>query len=162
MASTYEPIASNTLASATSSVTFSSIPSTYTDLVIVFNGTTASNGYPSLRFNSDTGTNYSNTSLRGNGTTANSARGSSANEMDIAYGLPLSTTQNTFIVQCMNYSNATTYKTVLARTNNVFRETGAAVGLWKSTSAITSVTLKTNSPNFEVGSIFTLYGIKAA
>ena len=162
MPSTYEPIATTTLGSAASSVTFSSISGSYTDLILVFAGTTASNAYPSLRFNGDTGTNYSNTNFRGNGTSAQSTRFNSANEMDIAYGSPLSTTQANFIIQIMNYSNTTTNKTVLARTNNADRETGAAVGLWRSTSAINSVTLKSNSPNFDVGSTFTLYGIKAA
>lgn len=162
MPSTYTPIATTTLGSATNTVTFSSISGTYTDLILVFDGSTASNAYPSLRFNGDTGTNYSNTNFRGNGTSAQSTRFSSANEMDIAYGSPLSTSQTNFIIQFMSYSNATIYKTVLARTNNADRETGAAVGLWRSTSAITSITLKTNSPNFSVGSTFTLYGVKSA
>jgi hypothetical protein len=162
MAKTYEKIATQTLGSAASSITFSSITANWTDLILVFDGSTASNAYPSLRFNGDTGTNYSNTNFRGNGSSAQSTRFSSANEMDIAYGSPLSTTQTNFIIHFMNYSNSTTNKTVLARTNNADRETGAAVGLWRSTTAITSITLKTNSPNFNVGSTFTLYGIKAA
>ena len=159
---TYEAIATQTLGSAASSVTFSSITGTYTDLILIFDGTTASGGYPSLRFNGDTGTNYSATVMRGNGSAAGSTRYSTANEMDIAMGSPLSTSQNNIIIQVMNYSNSTTYKTILARTNNASVETGAGVGLWRSTSAITSVTLKSNSPNFDVGSTFSLYGIKAA
>jgi hypothetical protein len=159
---TYVAIAEQTLGSVATSVTFSSIPSTYTDLVIVYDGTTASNAYPSIRFNGDTGTNYSATVIRGNGSAAGSTRFSSANEMDIAMGSPLSTSQNNIIIQVMNYSNTTTYKTVLARTNNASVETGAGVGLWRSTSAINSITIKTNSPNFAIGSTFSLYGIKAA
>jgi len=159
---TYEAIATNTLASATSSVTFSSIPSTYTDLVLVYTGTTASGGWPSLRLNGDTGNNYSGTNMRGNGSVAGSSRFSNYNEIDLAMGSTLGTTQNNIIVHFMNYSNTTTNKTVLARTNNTSVETGAGVGMWRNTSAINSITIKTQSPDFSIGSTFSLYGIKAA
>jgi hypothetical protein len=162
MANTYEAIATQTLGSTTTSVTFSSIPGTYTDLVLIYDGTTASNGYLSIRFNGDTGTNYSATVIRGTGSAAGSTRFTSASEIDIAMGSTLSTSQNNAIIQVMNYSNTTTNKTLLARTNNAGVETGAGVGLWRSTSAINSITIKTNSPNFSIGSTFSLYGIKAA
>ena len=59
MAATYTPIASITLGAATSSVTFSSIPQTYTDLIVIFNGRTDGDENTNLQFNSDTTNNYS-------------------------------------------------------------------------------------------------------
>ena len=163
--STYTPIATNTLGSAAASVTFSSIPSTYTDLVLVYNGKFASaNGQIALQFNGDTATNYSNTELYGNGTTAGSSRESSVSSMRLGY-TATANIENMNIMQIMNYSNATTYKTVLTRQNTAGSASGAAahVGLWRSTSAINSIVVSCyNSLNFVSGSTFTLYGIKAA
>ena len=73
MAVTYTPITSNTLTSATASVTFSSISGTYTDLVLVVSAQSASTNVDlAMRFNSDSGTNYSNTRLYGTGSAAGS------------------------------------------------------------------------------------------
>jgi hypothetical protein len=74
--STYTPIATQTLGSAAASVTFSSIPQGYTDLILVCSpvSTTGSNTFMWIRYNSDTGSNYSLTSMRGNGSTATSFR----------------------------------------------------------------------------------------
>ena len=69
------------------------------------------------------------------------------------------------ILQLMNYSNTTTYKTILSRTNAAANGVDATVGLWRSTSAITSIEIGKNSGmsgTFQIGSTFTLYGIKAA
>ena len=76
MASTYTPIATTTLGSAVNSVTFSSIASTYTELVLVIQYQSAANCVANITFNNDTATNYSTTYLSGNGTSAASARGS--------------------------------------------------------------------------------------
>ena len=161
MASTYTPIATTTLGSATNSYTFSSIPSTYTDLIMVWNGTTAAQDNLSLRFNGDTATNYSVTRLVGNGSTAASARFSSVNMM---YGsIPDTSANSTVTWQVMNYSNATTYKTALCRGSSASVEASAYVGLWRSTSAITSLTVIVgNSYNMNTGCTLTLYGILSA
>ena len=163
MAKTYTPIAAQTLTTDTANVTFSSISSAYTDLVIVFAGTSATgNNYMGLQFNGDTGNNYSNTSIRGNGTSAQSGRLPNQPQADVAYGSPVNTDQNNTIMQIQNYSNTTTYKTMLCRSNSASIETGAAVALWRNTAAITSIVLKLTSNNFAIGSTFSLYGIKAA
>jgi hypothetical protein len=166
MPSTYEPIATQTLGSAAASVTFSSIPSTYTDLVLIMSaGNATSAPSTQIQFNSDTGSNYSYTVLAGNGTAASSARGSSLTSSLISYfGAPFTTLgQQTVITNIMNYSNATTYKTLLTRANNATFGTDAIVGLWRSTAAVTSFVLTTsNATNFVASSTFTLYGIKAA
>lgn len=162
MPKTYEPIATNTLSSATPSVTFSSIPQTYTDLVCVVSAKAATTAYDLyLQFNGDTGNNYSWTALSGTGTSAVSTRNSNgpAIQMD-NYGSVRTTDFNTNISHIMNYSNSTTYKTVLARAGAAASGVDVNVGLWRNTAAITSMTLYINS--FAVGSTFTLYGVKSA
>jgi hypothetical protein len=163
VAITYSPIATTTLGSAQSSVTFSSISGTYTDLIMVCNikGTTAID--VKINFNSDTGTNYSNTYLTGNGSAASSGRRS-----NVAYfqpennGYVTTTLEQNMIIHFMNYSNTTTYKTALARANNASTGLDAFVNLWRSTSAITSIALaKIAGGDLDTGSTFTLYGIKA-
>ena len=63
----------------------------------------------------------------------------------------------------MNYSNTTTYKTVLTRANIASADVEAVVGLWRSTSAVNQLDVKQGGAvTFSVGSTFTLYGIKAA
>jgi hypothetical protein len=156
---TYTPIATNTLGSNQSSVTFSSISGSYTDLVLVFNGTiTTSAASWGLQFNSDTASNYSNTALYGDGSSAASNRATSATSTISSFS---GTDNSTNIVQIMNYSNSTTYKTALSR-NNGGGFVSARVALWRSTAAITSITAVTSSNQFATGSTFTLYGISAA
>ena len=159
---TYTPLATQTLGSAAASVTFSSIPSTYTDLVLVFNGT-CTTGVVGLvlQFNSDTSTNYSYTILSGDGTTASSSRSSNQTTMQVA-GMT-SSSQATMIASIQNYSNATTYKTVLSRQATATLETRAYVGLWRATpAAITTILVSTSTSTFVAGSTFSLYGIAAA
>lgn len=156
--STYTPIASQTLGSTASSVTFSSIPQGYTDLVIVFAGTGSNNSSIYLTFNDDTGSNYSDTNMYGDGTNAASQRRS--NQTSIK-DILLYTTQTNAIIQIQNYSNSTTYKSVLARSNVASAETDVTVGLWRNTSAITTITLIPGTVNFASGSTFSLYGIAA-
>lgn len=162
---TYTPIATTTLSSAQSSVTFSSISGSYTDLVVICNikGNSANIGC-ALQLNADTGSNYSNTQLNGDGTSASSNRytnqssgifwtsnyGSGTNEW------------TTVIWNLQNYSNTTTYKTVLGRYSRATYEISAGVGLWRSTSAITQLVFNATGNSFISGSTFSLYGITAA
>ena len=164
-AQTYEPIATTTLGSNATSYTFSSIPSTYTDLIIVCRAGALSNSDLTFRFNGDTGTNYSSTFMYGDGTNAGAARTTSVSFGYSDYYGSIETLGNSVhIIQIMNYSNTTTYKTVLARGNNASTGRGvdAVANLWRSTAAINSVTLIGANANIIAGSTFTLYGIKAA
>ena len=166
MATTYTPIATQTLASAAVSVTFSSIPSTYTDLVLVANVQNAGAGNPSssLQFNGDTATNYSITLLRGNGTTATSNLATNSSYIYMNYtSLPTSNSYAVQIANIMNYANTTTYKTAITRSGAAGGGTETVAGLWRSTSAINSIKVLTDTAvNYAIGSSFTLYGIKAA
>lgn len=167
--STMTPIATTTLGSAAAAITFSSIPSTYTDLVLVCNIASTSSNTLFIRFNGDTGTNYSATRLYGSGTAAGSDRDTNASYGLLTnYAYPTSTLGNTTeIVSIMNYSNSTTYKTFLSRANAAGAGVDAIVGLWRATpAAINSISLSTNgfagTTTISSGSNVTLYGVKAA
>lgn len=162
MAATYEPIATTTLGSAQSSYTFTSIPSTYTDLIIVANtkNTANSGDEVGIQFNSDTGSNYSRTRIYGNGSSAASDRATNTNKGALA----INDTSNfsPIIANVQNYANSNTYKTVVSRGNSG-GYVSAYVSLWRNTNAITSITLLPDSgTTFTSGCSFTLYGIKAA
>jgi ABC-type transporter Mla MlaB component len=163
--STYTPIATTTASGSSNSVTFSSIPNTYTDLVIVFNGnsTTAGSSANSLRVtcNGDTATNYSYTYLAGNGTSAASGRASNQTYWD-AIDIAQASSTGMAILHFMNYANTTTFKTMISRSSVASVETLTAVNLWRKTpEAITSITLDANR-TITSGSTFTLYGLAAA
>jgi len=162
MPSTYEPIATSTLGSNASTFTFSSIPSTYTDLVLVIGAIGTGDLQINGRVNSDTGTNYSTTYLAGNGTSAVSDRQVNANIFGTDYYFSVSTLGNTTILQFMNYANTTTYKTILSRSGVANKGVMATVSLWRNTAAINAVILYAAGNDFATGSTFTLYGIKAA
>ncbi len=169
MASTYEKIATTTLGSAAASVTFSSISGSYTDLVVIASIKQSATDTLLLRYGNgtlDTGTNYSITVLKGNGSTASSTRASTISSIYADYEAYAPSAASTFapdIYQIMNYSNTTTYKTTLARANNAGVGVDAIVSLWRSTSAINILEFRyTGGTTISSGSTFTLYGIKAA
>lgn len=166
MPKTYEPIATQTLGSAAATVTFSSIASTYTDLILVINcSLSIGSASTFMQFNSDTASNYSNTYISG-ATSATSGRDTSAARIRIAspaLGTGNNVTRSN-ITQIQNYANTTTFKTTLSRDNQGADEVAAIVGLWRATpAAINSINLFNGaSSNFTTGSTFTLYGIKSA
>lgn len=167
MATTYEKISTTTLGSTASSITLSSIPATYTDIEVVFIGTISVNGAEiGLRFNGSSSS-YSATRLRVNlSGTPSSVRDTSYTYIPLTVNPP-----NTLPSFCkatvFSYAGSTN-KTVL-ETGSENRGGGSGefgaigVGLWQDTAAITSITIMNNSGGtFSVGSILTLYGIKAA
>jgi len=164
MPNTYTELLKTTVGTATSSVTLSSIPSGYTDLVLVINGTNSGTSDDvALQFNGDTGTNYSRTFLQGSGTAATS--GSNSNFTSVPLGGYVLTSANyNSIIQIMNYSNSTTNKTQISRGNDASGFLYAITGLWRNTAAITSILCKwySASGQFSVGSTFSLYGIANA
>ena len=164
MAITYDKIATNTLGSAVASVTFSSIPATYTDLVLVMN-TQPTTGIPeiSIQLNGVTSASYSSNVITGSGSVASATRQTNATSSRIGYNAVSSVTnaQNA-IVNFMNYASTSIYKTFISRGNNANYGTELTTGLWLSTSAINSITVLLASSTFVAGSTFTLYGIKAA
>lgn len=161
---TYEPIATQTLGSAAASVTFSSIPQTYTDLIFVVTTPSGHNTGSGLQLNSDTSysTNYSRTVLTGNGTSASSFRNNGSSNPTANHDLGALRPNGNLIAQFMNYSNTTTNKTILSRANGAANDVTALVMLWQSTSAITSFVFTTDGGNLSTGATFSLYGVKNA
>lgn len=164
---TYVALDLKTVTSAVSSVTFTSIPSTYTDLVLVINAQASTVGQViEMQYNNDTSSNYSMTELYGNGTSPGSFRRSSISSLQTSWNIVNFPDLNfgNAIIHLMNYSNTTTYKTVLSRTNApsaTYGGTVSSVGLWRSTSAISTLKVFLGGGNFAVGSTFSLYGIRA-
>ena len=161
---TYTPIARQVLASTTNTVTFGSIPGTYTDLRVAINGACDTGTANMLvRYNGDsTSTLYSATWITGDGSTATSGRNGTQNQIILNYYGYMDTNYNTnVLVDIFQYANTNVFKTNTSRANNASNGNSANVGLWRNTNAITSVTFITGSNNFAVGSTFTLYGIKA-
>jgi hypothetical protein len=165
---TYEPIATQTVGSSVASITFSSIPSTYTDLVLVCSGGHVSAGDTMfLRFNSDSGSNYSFTELWGNGSTPSSSRGSNQSSAFLSNNLGGGTSAGqSYIANIMNYSNTTTNKTMITRANqpdNTYPGVSAIISMWRNTAAINTISVgRTGAGDLLAGSVITIYGIKAA
>lgn len=133
-------------------------------LVSVPIASSGSTTYVALQFNGDTGTNYSETYMTGNGSAATSARDTSVNATYVYNSGAPTTTGLNVITHIQNYSNSTTNKTLLTRSNNSAAFVNAYVGLWRNTAAITSIVIAPvgGSGTYAAGSTFTLYGIKAA
>jgi hypothetical protein len=170
MPSTYSQIATQTLGSTTATVTFSNIPQTYTNLRLVMSAAipSGSDAFSFWQANGDTATNYSQTNLYGTGSTAGSDRITSISNPSFNYYSNITTTvgQNATVATWFNYSNTTTYKTMLVRSNTAtgpsFPGVSGTSALWRSTAAITSLSFKVQGNSFATGSTFTLYGIKGA
>lgn len=165
MPATYEPIATVSVTVAAASITFSSIPSTYTDLRFVWVGTATSNGAEFyIRFNSDSGTNYSQTGIYGNGASAASGSVTSASQVKGTLGGGVSSTIPHFYT-CDVFSYAgSTNKTCLIESSEDRNGSGFVernVGLWRSTSAINTITILPNTLTWAAGTTATLYGIKS-
>jgi hypothetical protein len=159
-------ISSQTLASSASSVTFSSIPQTYTDLKIVFSARGAAAFVQinvNLAFNGSTSS-FSGTLLYGDG--ASTGSGSRSDNLNIALVPASSATSNTFgnsEIYIPNYTsgaNKSYSVDSVSETNATNAYAQLFAGLWSSTSNITQVTIAPNSGNFIASSTFYLYGIK--
>lgn len=168
MSATYESIATFIANGSASDYEFTSIPQTYTDLVIVCQGRTANSvGEQAILvyLNNDFSGLGSYTEVRGDGSSATSSRITGANGLRVGY-FPGANATSGNVGQCnfsiLNYANTTTNKTMIARGGVASSSSTASVSLFRSTSAITRVGIATfGAGNFISGSTFTLYGIKA-
>lgn len=162
---TYSTITTTTLGSNQSTVTFSSFGG-YTDLRMVLNFKNTAGGL-AIRPNSNTSSIYSITRLSGNGSAASSGRLGTADLGGTGWYVPnvfCSTTNfNLITVDVMNYTNTTTFKTILVRANDSADTVGEIVALAQTTSAITSLELSCDAGGqLASGTTITLYGIAAA
>lgn len=166
MPATYEPIATTTLSSAASSINFTSIPGTFTDLKIILVGTASANARLDMRLNNDSSSLYSLTRLRADGSTALSQRNTNQTLFSIGSDNPLGTTIAMSEIDIFSYAGSTN-KTVLGATSADKNGSGSierCVGLYRSTSAITQVNLSPEfgATNFSIGTTATIYGILRA
>jgi hypothetical protein len=149
-------IATVTLQVAAPSVTFSGIPNNYRDLIIVSNNLgTVNNVDAIMRFNGDSGANYSRVLMYGLGATAGS--GTDANQAQISLFFPRITV-GASTTHIMDYSATDKHKTVLVRTDSPDYATFAGAGRWANSSAINSIYLQPNSGSFAPGATISLYG----
>ena len=158
---TYDLIQEQVLSSSAASVTFSSIPGTYKDLVLELVGTYTSNTTTYVRPNGDTSSLYSVTNLQGDGTTASSTR----YDRTALSGAGFWVAPNAFTsgigtanANIMSYANTNVNKTCISRFGQAGQVTGAAVSLWGSTAAITSLVVRCGS-TFDTGFVMRLWGI---
>jgi hypothetical protein len=155
MPATYEPIATATASGTT--ITFSSIPQTYTDIVYVIFTPTIAGVNTNINFNGVTTTTYSTTQVYGE---AGFSAPASFRITDNTYALAgISDGTAAIRGQIMNYSNTTTFKTLFNRGGGSGRYLNMDINLWRSTAAITSILF---GPSLSTGTTITLYGIKAA
>lgn len=170
MPATYEPIANTTLTGTAATISFTSISSSYTDLVLIIDGKMdSSGGTIYMTMNSDTGSNYNGITLGGAATNTNTKY----NFYNGTQGVPLAgynglNASGFFIIADINnYSATQGYKTVMSHAGNPSTNAPGSietlVGTWKSSSAITSLTIQRNSGgNFATGTTATLFQITAA
>ena len=174
MPNTYTLISSNVLSSSAASVTFSAIPSTYTDLVLrisarQYRGDGTQVQFFNVRLNSAATTSFSSTFMRGIDTTVQSFRNSS--QADFSYNKTMvdASTSNTFSfneIYIPNYASTASTKPVSgvssAIQNSTNSESSAYAGLYNSTNAVTAIVISGASGLYEFvsGSSFYLYGIK--
>ena len=174
----FESIATTTLSSANSTITFSSIPATFTHLQIRGLARSSNiyyNAGMQLRINGDTGANYSRHRLEGEGTAAysdGSASVTSTQQVATTGGASLANNFAGFVIDILDYANTNKYKTIRTLTGYDNNGNGSGndrgdihlnSGSWQNTSAITSITFTLNdASNFVTGTTCALYGIKGA
>jgi hypothetical protein len=156
------PLQNITLASAASSVTFSNIPGTFRDLVVIAAGepTSGGGGIFRLQLNGDTGSNYSIVTAEGSGSAAQSgALTTTFMQLSFHRSTVIDGFFNPHIINLMDYSATDRHKIALIRSSASSNGVGMVAGRWASSSAITSIRLFIESGNWDVNSTFALYGI---
>jgi hypothetical protein len=159
MPSALTSIAWQSLASTTTTVTFSSIAGSYRDLRLIMQAPSGVNTQFTFRLNGDTAvnTNYPQITMYGNGSTTNSLNGNNAGPYQTALS---STTATSFIFEFLDYSTTNKHKLVLLRSNNANASVEAQAIRWTNTAAVTSISIVTPTA-MPIGTTFALYGIAA-
>jgi len=164
--STYTPIISQTTSGSTATITFTSIPQNYTDLIVVINGNTNADDEVRIRFNNDGGTNYSETGLYGNGSGGGqNTKYTSTNYVQLGGVYTSGSGRGTDVIHIMNYANTSTYKTVINRSSSG-NYTQMRANLWRGSTgssfdAINRIDFYSASGTFSDATTFTIYGVAA-
>lgn len=163
------PLGSIYLSTASASISFTSIPSTYSHLHIRYTSRNAAATDTTLiRFNSDSGSNYSWHQLRGNGTQATGAASATPPYIELPWTTYSGLSANYYgigVVDILDYANTNKFKTVRSIGGadvNGSGTIGLYTGHWKNTNAINTITIFPASGNFEPYTQFSLYGVKSA
>ena len=152
-------LATVTLQAATPTVTFSGIPNTYRDLVVMCDVTGLSAGGSwQLRLNEDTGNNYNTVMMRGIPTTTFQSFSFSNESVGYINVAAFNNDKAVAVVQVIDYSATNKHKSVLSRSNYTGTVVEAGAIRWANTAAVTSLTIRVPSGNFASGSTFSLYG----
>lgn len=167
MAVTYEAIANLTLSSQNNTMQISSIPSTYTDLRLIYTGQVTANAYFYLRFNNaSAGGQYGFQTLWSSSTTNTAFRVSNSNEIALCFnGFGPTTGTSAFahgIVDIFNYTDTNCRKSCLYTFNRDSQFFERGVGTFQGTSNITSIQLVSSANFFAPNSTLALYGILKA
>lgn len=154
MTTAWVPLATTTLGSAASSLTFGSIPSGYRDLQISVKGKRSTDtGGVRVWANGDTTTsNYQRVVMYGNGT---DDIGFKNDEAELVY---MDSNDTVFVIDVMDYSATDKHTTFITRSDEPAKWVFAIAGRWKNTAAITSIQLASSSGDFVVGTTFSLWG----
>ena len=155
MTTAWVPLATTTLGATAASVTFSSIPADYRDLVLVIGGKATGNENAELRFNGDSGSNYTNIRAIGTG---GSTVSDSATATSTQRAARIGSGQSTVIMQIMDYSATDKHKTVLTRSMQSTDAVHMGAARWANTSAITSVEVFVSANAYDTGTAMSLYG----
>jgi hypothetical protein len=160
---TYTALANITLATAASTISFSSIPATYRDLLFIFSGTGSTTLQGRIRINGDTGSNYLFQRMSGSGSSASAARISTGATSGTISTIAQATTTGALQmnINIMDYSATDKHKIILNRADQAANGTEAFINRWASVSAITSVEILTSTGNWAIGTTVALYGIVA-
>lgn len=160
--SAWTPLANTTVSGSTTTITFSSISNSYRDLVIVYSSPSqGSQVRPLIRFNSDSGSNYNEIRMVGNGSSTSSAAFSGshfdATGFFSSYNDPF-----TILANVLDYSATDKHKSVLFRADGASQATVGEMGRWANTAAITTVSfVSANGSSFPTGLTIALYGVSA-
>lgn len=160
MASALVALATTTLASSSATVSFSSISGAYRDLrLVALYQPSATSNQMTMKLNGDSGSNYPQVIMAGNGSTTQSGASTGTDFSPVIMAAVPSSNWVTYTADIMDYTATDKHKTVLIRSSHA-GEVGALAGRWANTAAVTSITL-TGAPNLNAGTIVTLYGVTA-
>jgi hypothetical protein len=160
MPSAITPLANITLGSAAASVTFSSIVGTYRDLLLISKVGNTTNNDLIIRFNSDSGSNYSMDYSASDGSSTYAGGDSSYSQVRISLAYPYNDNATGLSINVMDYAQTDKHKSGLLRIGGT-RGVQMEAFRWASTSAITTFSIAGSSGNLTSGSTFALYGMSA-
>lgn len=161
--SSYESIATANGTGSSGTITFSSIPSTFKHLQVRFIANSGSGTNVNMRFNSDSGTNYTYHSLDGDGATA--AASGAITRTSTFCGYMTASQYGVSVTDILDYGSTTKNKTVRTFHGSDANGSGSVMvrsGVWLNTNAITTIEIIAAAGNFTTASTFALYGIKEA